>query len=281
MNNSIEITNLTKNYKGFALDNLNLNVPTGTIMGFIGENGAGKSTTIKLIMDIIKRNSGEVKIFGQDNLTLSKELKEQIGVVLDECCFPENLKIPSIKKIMQNMFSNWEKDTFDKYLTKFNLPLNKTVKDFSKGMKMKLSIAVALSHNAKLLILDEATGGLDPIIRDEILDIFLEFIQDETHSILISSHIISDLEKICDYISFVNKGKLVFSMSKDDLLQNFAMLKCSEDDFNKLPESAIIGCRKNSFGVEVLVIRNKVSSDLPLEIPTIEEIMLYHEKGDK
>lgn len=278
MQNALEIRNLTKRYVDFTLDNLTLSLPSGCIMGFIGENGAGKSTTIKLILDLIQRDEGETFILGQDIQTADKQIKEEIGVVMDECCFPENLNIKEINKIMETIYKTWDAAVFHQYIKQFSLSEKKAVKDFSRGMKMKLSLAVALSHNPKILILDEATSGLDPIVRDELLHIFLEFIQDENHTIFLSSHILSDLEKACDYITFIHKGKLIFSQPKDDLLDNYGMLKCSDWDFSTIDKTAVIGSHKNSFGVEALVLKNKVPSHLVMDRATIEDIMLYHIK---
>lgn len=275
MENILEVKNVCKQYNDFALDHVTFHLPAGCIMGFIGENGAGKSTTIKVIMDLIKKDSGTVMVLGKDSETELKSVKEDIGVVVDECCFPDNLSIQNIRKVMKSIYKNWEEKTFQNYVEQFSLPEKKPVKDFSKGMKMKLSIAVALSHRSKLLILDEATSGLDPMVREEILDVFLDFIQDETHSILISSHIISDLEKICDYITFIHRGKIVFTEEKDKLLEKYAILKCSEEDLETVPEDAMKGKKKNKFGVEVLVEREKVNSNLNMEKPSLEEIMLY------
>jgi ABC-2 type transport system ATP-binding protein len=278
MSNILEITNLSKIYNGFKLDNLNLELPSGCIMGVIGENGAGKSTTIKLILDIIHKDSGSIKIFGKDNCSMSKELKEQIGVVLDESCFPENLNLKDIGKIMKSIYKTWNGEVFQTYVKKFSLTSDKAIKDYSKGMKMKLSIAVALSHNPKLLILDEATGGLDPIVREEILDVFWEFVQDESRSILISSHILSDLEKICDYIAFIHKGKLVFNEQKDALSEKYGLLKCSEKELNSLDKSIIVNYRKNSFSIEALVIKDRVPKGFIIDNASIEDIMLYQVK---
>lgn len=280
MQNILEISDLNKNYDEFKLNNLNLSLPQGMIMGFIGENGSGKSTTIKLILDINKIDSGEIKLFGQENTSLSRDMKEQIGVVLDESCFPENLNLIEIEKFLNSIYKTWDTEVFRGYAKKFSLPNTKMIKDYSKGMKMKLSIAVALSHNPKLLILDEATGGLDPIVRDEILDVFLEFIQDESHSIFISSHILSDLEKICDYIAFIHKGKLVFSEPKDTLYEKYGLLKCSEKDLESIDKINIIGCRKNSFGVEALVLKDKIPRGFIVDHASIEDVMLYHIKED-
>lgn len=276
MINAIEIANLTKAYKGFTLDNISLNLPTGTIMGLVGENGAGKSTTINLIMDTISADFGSVSVLGTSNK--SKEflgIKQDIGIVLDEANFPEVLNAKNINSIMKATYERWNEQTYYDYIKKFNLPPNKKFKEYSRGMKMKLSIAVALSHEAKLLILDEATSGLDPMVRDEILDVFNDFTRDETHSILISSHIISDLEKICDYIAFIHKGKLIISEEKDALIEKYAVIKLSQTQFAELPPQAIRGKKKTSFGYEVLVIKDKVSSAFATEKTTLEDIVLF------
>lgn len=283
MNNCIEIKNLTKTYENFKLDNVSFNLPMGSIMGLIGENGAGKTTTLSLILNTIKKDSGEIKIFGLDNITHEKEIKEQIGVVLSESYFHDHLTTKDISEIMKNIYKSWDSNQFESYLSKFNLPSKKIIKEYSKGMKTKLSIAVALSHNPKLLILDEATSGLDPIIRNELLDVFLDFIQDEKHSILISSHITSDLEKIADYITFINNGKIIFSKTKDSLSNDYAVLKCGINDFEKVKKEHIIGHRKNQFGYEVL-LDNKQSvlyGDFIKEKATIEDIMLFYVRGEK
>lgn len=282
--NCIEIKNITKTFGDKGVKDLTLNVPTGSIMGFIGENGAGKTTTIKLILNIIKKQNGSIKIFGLDNVTDEKEIKEQIGVVFDECFFHDILKITQIDKIMKTIYRQWDSEVFYSYINKFSLPLKVTVKNYSRGMKMKLSLAVALAHNAKLLILDEATSGLDPIVRSEILDVFLDFIQDEEHTIFISSHITSDLEKIADYITFIHKGELLVCMSKDKLLETHYMVRCKEAQFHKLDQGDIVGFRKNSFGYEVLINnRNKVLRQFPnliMDPANLDDIMLYYIKGE-
>lgn len=278
MTNAIEVINVSKKYQEFTLDNVSFQLPCGCIMGLIGENGAGKSTTIKLILDLIRKDSGEIFVMGNEPVKSSKRGKEDIGVVMDECCFLENLTLKDINKIMSYTYLNWSEETFLKFAGQFSLSEKKQVKDYSRGMKMKLSIAAALSHTPKLLILDEATSGLDPIVRDEILDVFLEFIQNDDHSILISSHIISDLEKICDYITFIHRGKLVFSESKDKLLEKYGLLKCSVEQFDALDKAAVKGFRKNSFGVEALVLKDKIRGDALIDRATMEEIMLYHIK---
>ncbi|OPJ57723.1 ABC transporter ATP-binding protein [Clostridium oryzae] len=278
MEYALEIKNLTKKYSGFKLDNVNITLPTGCIMGLIGENGAGKSTTIKLILDLIHRDSGTITILGEDNKKDLKAAKEDLGVVMDESCFPENLNIKDINKILKNIYKNWSEEDFKTYTKRFDLPQQKIMKEYSRGMKMKLNIAVALSHKPKLLILDEATSGLDPVVRDEILDVFLEFIQDEDHSILMSSHILSDLEKACDYITFLHKGKVIFSEIKDDLIENYGILKCSAEELDKINSSAIKGCRKNKFGVEALVLKNELKGNYTVDRVSIEDIMLYYIK---
>lgn len=280
MSNAIEIKNLCKSYGDFTLDNVNLTLPTGTIMGFIGENGAGKSTTIHLMLDLVKKDSGEIKVLDSVCNSKNKSLKEDIGVVLDESSFPDSLTVKNIKAIMKHTYKSWSNETFDSYIGKFSLPNNKQIKDFSKGMRVKLSIAVALSHNSRLLILDEATSGLDPIAREEILEVFQDFIQDETHSVFISSHITSDLEKICDYITFIHKGKIVLSNLKDDLLEKFVILKCDFDEFQALDKKNIIGSRKNRFGFEVLVTRDCVNKNQIYDAATLEDIMFFYIKGD-
>lgn len=281
---ALEIKGLSKNYDGFKLESIDLTLPGGCIMGLVGENGAGKTTTIKAILDLIHKDAGEIKIFNQDTSVHLKDLKENIGVVLDESFFPETLNAAGVDGIMKNVYKTWKSKEYHEWVAKFDLPLKKTFKDYSRGMKMKHAIAVALSHDSKLLILDEATSGLDPMVRDEILDVFLEFIQDPTHSIFISSHIISDLEKICDYIAFIHKGKLVFSEPKDELLDKYGIIKCSNDFIDTLPKDKVIGVRKNNFGVEALVMRDGISKamlqeeKMTMDKATIEDIMLYYHK---
>ncbi|MDH8678201.1 ABC transporter ATP-binding protein [Fusibacter bizertensis] len=281
---ALEIKGLSKNYDGFKLESIDLTLPGGCIMGLVGENGAGKTTTIKAILDLIHKDAGEIKIFNHDTSVHLKDLKENIGVVLDESFFPEALNATGVDGIMKNVYKTWNSKEYHEWGAKFDLPLKKTFKDYSRGMKMKHAIAVALSHDSKLLILDEATSGLDPMVRDEILDVFLEFIQDPTHSIFISSHIISDLEKICDYIAFIHKGKLVFSEPKDELLDKYGIIKCSDDFIDTLPKDKVIGVRKNNFGVEALVMRDGISKamlqeeKMTMDKATIEDIMLYYHK---
>ncbi len=279
MENILEIRNLSKSYQGFQLQNINIELPKGCIMGVVGENGAGKSTLIKLILNLIERDSGGVRIFGNDNRTHEKEIKEKLGVVLDESSFPENMTTKDISSVMKNIYKTWDEKLFRKYLARFSLPESKKIKDYSKGMKMKLSIVTALAHHPALLILDEPTSGLDPMVREEILDLFLEFIQDEEKSILVSSHIISDLEKTADYIAFIHKGRLMFSESKDHLLDSYGILKCTHAQFEEIQRDAVIGIRKNKFGVEALVNKGKLRGNLLIDPAGIEDIMLFHSRG--
>ncbi len=280
MDNILEVSNLSKRYDQFSLSDVNITLPKGCIMGFVGENGAGKSTTIKLILNLIHKDSGEINILGKDHIKDEIQIKEDVGIVFDESNFPEDMKVCNISRVMKEIYKNWDDAIFQSYLNKFSLPTNKIVKEFSRGMKMKLSIAVALSHHAKLLILDEATSGLDPIVRDEILDVFLDFIQNEEHSILISSHIISDLEKIADYITFIHKGKIMFSESKDKLLADYGVLKCSNADYATIDKKYVYGSRRNQFGVEALVNKNKIKGSYTIDHANIEDIMLYFIKGE-
>lgn len=285
MEYAIEIENLSKDYGTFQLKNISFRVPKGSIMGFVGENGAGKTTTIKLMINLIKKDAGTVKIHNLDNEKDEILIKEQIGTVFDDCYFHDQLKIKDISKIMGNIYKNWNANQFLQYCERFQLPNNKIVKEFSRGMKMKLSIAVALSHQAKLLILDEATAGLDPVVRDEILDIFLDFIQDEEHSILLSSHITSDIEKVADYITFIHKGEILFSKSKDDLLYGYGIAKCTKAQYEKIDLKQVVGIRENSFGVEVLVKDQKefkqTYPEMIVDRANIEDILLFITRGAK
>lgn len=279
--NAVEIKNVTQKFKTFTLDNISFNLPQGSIVGLVGENGAGKSTLIKLIMNAMNRDEGEITVLGCDNKSREfVNVKQDIGVVLDEAFFPEMITIKQINKIMKYTYINWNEKVFFDYIDKFNLRSKKKFKDFSRGMKMKLAIAAALSHNPKLLILDEATSGLDPMVRDEILDVFNDFTRDETHSILISSHIVSDLEKICDYIAFIHKGRLVMCEEKDKLLEEYAIIKMSKDDFSAIPVYAVKSKKEGKFGVEALVAKSKISSAFVTEHTNLEDIILFLAKGE-
>lgn len=278
MENVIEINGLSKRYQKFALDNVTLNVPMGSVMGFIGANGAGKSTTIKAILGLYKRDGGEVKVLGEDSEKMSNETREKIGVVFDTMPFPKNLTVTMLDKVFSGIYKSWDSEKFFAYITRFELPLKKKLSSFSRGMEMRLSIAAALSHNPSLLVLDEPTGGLDPVMRSEILDIFLEFMQDETHSILMSTHITSDLEHIADYICFINKGKIVFTEERNEMLEKYRIMKCTEEDLLQVDKADIIGMRKGRFCNEVLTMNADKYPGMVADAPTIEEIMVYYVK---
>ena len=273
--NAIEIRNLTKRYVGFSLENLNLTLPSGCIMGLVGENGAGKSTTIRMLLGMARPDSGEITVFGQK---MDAGLRERIGVVLDEPGYPGCMTAAQIGKMLAGLYRGWEKDTFEGYLTSLRIPGNKPFKDFSKGMKMKLCLAAALSHGAKLLILDEATSGLDPVVRDELLDIFNDFTRDEGNSVLISSHIVSDLEKICDYIAFLHRGKLMLCREKDELLNEFTFVQGSKEEIDAL---APIGRRDGRFGTEAIVRRNAIPEGMKTSPITIEDLFVFMAKEEK
>lgn len=283
MNHALIVSELTKTYQDFILDNVSFNVPSGSIVGLIGENGAGKSTTVNAILGLIEKEAGHVSILGKDGL--DDDTKEQIGVVFDGSNYPEILSPKKLNRIMKNIYQSWEEKTYFNLLKQFSLPLDKQIKQFSKGMKMKLAISVALSHHSRLLILDEATSGLDPVIRDDILDMLLDFVQDEEHSILVSSHITSDLEKIADYVVFIHEGKVVFSKAKDELTEQYGIIKCGVAQFDALDKSDIVVYRKMDYEWQVLISdRQKMQKKYPkaMIVPaTIDEIMLLYVKGEK
>ena len=285
MDNNIELQNVSKKYKDFELKNISFNVPQGCIVGLIGENGAGKTTTIKSILNISKCK-GIVKIFGKDNIKYEKEIKEETGVVLDDSFLSDYLTAKQVNLIMREFYKNWNENKYINLLKQFNIPTDKLIKDFSSGMKMKLKIATAISHNPKLLILDEPTSGLDPVVRNEILDIFRKYIEeDETRSILLSTHITTDLEHISDYIVFIEKGKIIFNLPTNELLENYGIIKCSKNDFLKLNENDYISYQKGQYQYEVLTsnrntIRNKYNITT-IDKPSIEDIMLFYIKGEK
>lgn len=280
--NAIEIKGLEKRYDGFQLGSFDLTLPSGCIMGLVGENGAGKSTTIKLIMNAIGRDAGEISVLGVDNRSAGfRDVKEDIGVVLDEAYFPEVMSARNVGKVMALTYKNWDAAAFEGYLKKFSLAPDKIFKDYSRGMRMKLAIAAALSHGAKLLILDEATSGLDPMARDELLDIFNDFTRDENCSILLSSHIVSDLEKICDYIAFLHRGRLVLCEEKDRLLEEYALVRLPEERLRELSEESIISRRASGYGTEALVLRGGIPAAIPTEHTSLEDIILFLAKGDE
>ena len=274
--NAIEIRNLTKRYPGFSLENLNLTLPGGCIMGLVGENGAGKSTTIRMVLGMSCPDCGRVTVFGQ---SVSPELKQRIGVVLDEPGYPSCMNALQIGKMMSGLYQNWEPETFRGYLARLRIPEQKPFKDFSKGMKMKLCLAAALSHGAKLLMLDEATSGLDPVVRDELLDIFNDFTRDEENSVLISSHIVSDLEKICDYIAFLHRGRLMLCREKDELLNEYTFVQGAKEEIDGLSP---IGRRDGRFGTEAIVRRQDVPEGMKTSPITIEDLFVFMAKeGEK
>lgn len=283
--NALEIKNISKTYKNFKLDDVSFVLPCGHIMGLIGENGAGKSTIINCILDIIEKDSGSIFVLGQKNDKNNVSLKENIGVVLDASDVYDNYTVKQVENIMKDVYKQWNHEVYDYYIQKFALPLNKMIKDFSRGMKMKMAITIALSHQPKLLILDEATSGLDPIMRDEILDVFMEFVQDENHAILLSSHISSDLEKIADYITFIHEGKLILSTSKDELIYEYGLMKCRNDEFDMIDKEDIIRYRIKTYEVEILVKdREKMARKYPNCIvdPTkLDDIMMLYVKGEQ
>ena len=281
-NNAIEIRGLCKRYKDFALEDLHLDLPYGCVLGLVGENGAGKSTTIRLIMDALERDSGTISVLGADNR--SKEfldLKEDIGVVLDETFVPEVINAKQMGKIMAGTYKNWDQAVYDGWIRRFELPLDKKFKDYSRGMTMKLGIAAALSHNPRLLLLDEATGGLDPMVREELLEVFADFAAQDGHAVLLSSHIVSDLERICDYIAFLHKGRLVLCEEKDLLLDKYGILKCSKEQLANIPEEAVHGKRVGTYGVESLGEREFMPRDAVVDRASLEDIILYMVKGEQ
>ncbi|MPM15561.1 Vitamin B12 import ATP-binding protein BtuD [bioreactor metagenome] len=283
MKNAIEVSGLTKDYGTFQLD-VSFTVPGGSIMGLIGENGAGKSTTLKAMLGLIRPDGGSVKLLGLDAAEEGSGLKEEIGVVFDECPFHDQMNASMVNSVLAGIYSKWDRELFAAYLQKFDLPANKKLKEFSRGMKMKLSIAAALSHRPRLLLLDEATSGLDPVMRDEILDEFLAFICDEEHAILVSSHITSDLEKVADYITYLHKGKVAMSGARDELLESHGKLVCTRDELAEVERSFIVGTRVSQYSCEAL-IRSRADfkrryPNLTVDPVTLEDLMIFTVRGD-
>ena len=278
--NAIEIKNITKRYEGFTLDNVSFSVPKGSIMGFIGQNGAGKTTTIKSLLNITSIDSGEIKLLGLDHIKDEFEIKKQIAVIFDELPFHDMLTPKNLARIFAGLYEDWSDEVFASYLTRFELPINKKVGKYSKGMKMKLQIACALSHNAKLLIMDEATTGLDPVVRDEILHIFMEYLRDGERSILMSSHITSDLEKVADSLCFIDGGRILLSGYKDEILENHGIIKCGKDAVKEIDGEDIVSIRYNDFGAEILTANRADASykyrDMIIDPATLDEIMLFY-----
>lgn len=278
--NIIEIKNVTKDYGDFKLDNISFEVPEGSVCGFIGQNGAGKTTTIKIILDVINADAGEVFVFGRDMKSDSAELREDIGVVFDEMGFHEFMTGKDINIMMKNIYRKWDEEIYFDYLKRFSIPVKKQCGSFSRGMRMKLQIAVALSHHAKLLIMDEPTSGLDPIVRNEMLQIFREYVVEEDHTILLSSHITGDLEKLADEVVFINGGKTVLADNKDDILEKHGLLKCKKDELKNIRESLIVNAQPGIFGVEALVNDRsacvRLYPEMVIEQASLEDIMLFY-----
>lgn len=284
MKDVLTVKGLTKNYQDFTLDHVSFEIPQGSIVGLIGENGAGKSTIIKAVLGLIKKDDGEITLFGRQDGALNTKIKEQIGVVFDGSNFSGDLSPRKLNKVFKDIYRSWDEDLYISLLEKMAVPVNQKIKTFSKGMKMKLSLVAAFAHHPKLLILDEATSGLDPVMRDDILDMFLEFVQDEENSILVSSHITSDLEKVADYIIFVHNGSVIFSKPKDELLENYGIIKCGDAAFERIEKEDRVACRKLDYEWQILVEdRNRIQKKYKdaMVIPaTIDEIMLLYVKGE-
>lgn len=280
MNNILEISNLRKDYKGFSLNNISFNLERGYIMGFIGPNGAGKSTTIRLIMNLLRKDEGDIKVFGLDHIKHERDIKNRIGFVYDENYFYDELTVNEMKGIIAPFYKKWDESAFEKYLKEFELPKNKKIKELSKGMKMKFSMALALSHQAELLIMDEPTSGLDPVVRSELMDILRYIIQDESKGIFFSTHITADLDRIADYITFINHGEIVFSSLKDEVMDNYAIVKGEKEFLNKDTRKFFVGIRENQFGFEALTenrntVRKTFGDRIVIEKPSLDDIMVY------
>lgn len=284
---AIKVSNLSKRYKKSSrpsLDNVSLDLPQGCVLGLVGENGAGKTTLIKAITGSVKFDSGSIEVLGHDIDAVSQNktddrFRQDIGTVLAEDSFPEIMTAGMIGNVMKSIYINWDSACYNRYLEKFGLDSKKKYKEYSRGMKMKLSIAVAMSHNAKLLLLDEATSGLDPVVRDQLLDEFNEFTRDENHSILISSHITSDLEKICDYIAFIHEGRIVMCDTKDAILDKYGILHCTDDVLAELEDGAVAGSKSSDYGAEALVVRSKVPDTFDISPVSLDDIIVYIARG--
>ena len=279
--NAIEVNGISRAYPGFLLDHISFSLPTGTILGLVGENGAGKSTLMKLIFGMIRADSGSVSVLGYNDLRANPKIREDLGVVMDESCFPAVMKAAEIGTMMSMIYRNWDERDFEHLLAVLGIPKDKMFGKLSRGNKMKLGIACALSHHPKLLILDEATSGLDPVVRDELLDILLDFTRDESHSILMSSHIVSDLEKACDYIVFLHEGRILLSGEKDLLLEQYGKVCCSRERFAQISSAAVIGKRETDYGVECIAGREALSGAVKVQPVGLEELFVMMVKGGK
>lgn len=281
--NAIELKQVKKRYGDFALNDVNLTLPQGCVLGLIGENGAGKSTLIRMMCGMCKPDGGEVVVLGEraGRSAAFTRVKQDIGVVLDEACLPDELTAPQIAQCMRGIYTHWDDEVFGGFMRRFALPEDKAIRHYSRGMKMKLAIAAAMSHHAKLLLLDEATSGLDPIVRDDILDVFNEFTRQEDHSVLISSHIVSDLEKICDYVVFIHKGNVILSEEKDRLLEKYALLAMERTQYDAMPKAGVRRMLDAHGTVRVLMEREYVPHGMPLERLGLEDMMLMIEKGEE
>ena len=285
INNVIELKNVVKDYGDFKLDHISFAVPEGSVCGFIGQNGAGKTTTINLILDIINRDEGEINLFGKPVDKDHAYVREDVGVVFDEMGFHEFMTAKDINIMMKNIYKNWDEVAFFDYLKKFSLPSKKKCGAFSRGMRMKLQIAVAMSHKAKLLIMDEPTSGLDPIVRNEMIGIFRDFVVEEDHTILLSSHITGDLEKIADEVVFIDGGKIVLSGNKDEILEKHGILKCKKEEASKVSEALIVGVEEEAYSTSILVndrhAAAKLYPDMVIEEAALEDIMIYYVNAKK
>ncbi len=273
--NSISIKNLSKEFDKFKLDNISLELKQGTVLGVIGENGAGKSTLIKLILGLLHKTSGEILVFNKQLEQNETKIKEDIGYVSELTALPSDYKPYYIDKVFKKIYPKWNSDEFFKYLDKFKIDQKKKFSDLSRGMRAKLSLATSLCHDAKLLILDEPTSGLDPVVRNEVLDILREFMLDETHSILISSHITSDLESIADEIAFIHNGKLLFHQSMIEINENYGFIRCTKEDLKNIPQNAVYATRDDLFGTEALINPQKISTDMDIAPANLDQIMLF------
>lgn len=287
MNNVLTLNNVNKKYEksNFSIRDISFVLPEGSILGFIGENGAGKSTTMNCILNVLRNDSGKIEIFGKEMSDEDTDIREDIGVVYDSNNFPEYLTALQLSNIFEKIYRRWDNSCFEEYLKRFGLPKSQKIKTYSRGMSMKLAIAVALSHESKFLILDEATSGLDPIMRDEILDVLLEFVKQENHSILLSSHITSDLEKIADYIVFIHNGEIILNKTKDELIYEYGVIRCSENDFLSISAEDILSHIKKDYQIDVLVsdrkLMEKKYKNLIVDNVSLDEIMLLMVKGER